>query len=384
MSQYITGAGSSCWGCLEDTYGAGIPDGTTTSDTSLINMTSESISTTYNRLEEGTLLASKTRPAQDLASVTVSGGISTIFKPDFADFIFEWAMGKKSTTASTDYSWYTGYTVNEYTLANPDEDLPSAALYLNRSLPKKGGLPQNFLFDGLTVSSVAFDCTAQDFVKADINISGRNETLENDDPSPAAPSSTGTGSYKCTSARLIHKPAGTQNLQAWFLQDTNNVWYFPWNTCPAGQVWDVSRTQFTIDNGLEEAPATYCSGLYANQPSHGQRGVTLACEVPYSQSFEDFRQDYYANTDPDNLALLLTFGTKEEHDFTISGATSADDVTIKVPDHQIFILIPNVNIDGADANVGGQGLINSNFNGTALSIGNVEPLKVIKADYNAN
>lgn len=384
MSKYITGAGSSCWGCLEDTYGAGIPDGTQTADTSLINMTSESISTTYNRLEEGTLLASKTRPAQDLASVTVSGGISTIFKPDFADFVLEWAMGKKvNTTDDTaddyvDYSWYTGYDVIEYNLADPDEDLPSAALYLNRSLPKKDGLPQNFLFDGLTVSSVAFDCTAQDFVKADINISGRNETLENAAPSPSAPTNSSIGSYKCTSARLIKKVAGTQNLQAWFLQDSQDKYYFDWEDCPAGQVWDVSRTQFTIDNGLEDAPATYCSGLYANQPSHGQRGVTLACEVPYSQSFEDFRQQYYANTNPDNLALLLAFCTKDEHPETING------VTVKVPDHQIFIIIPNVNIDGADANVGGQGLINSNFNGTALSIGNVEPLKVIKADYNAN
>ena len=375
MSQYITGAGSSCWGCLEDTYGAGIPVGTTTADTSLINMTSESISTTYNRLEEGTLLASKTRPAQDLSSVTVSGGISTIFKPDFAEFVFEWAMGKINENA--DYTWYDGYDVIEYNLADPDEDLPSAALYLNRSLPKKGtpAKPQNFLYDGLTVSSVAFDCTAQDFVKADINVNGRKEVLENADPSPAAPASSGTGSYKCTSARLIKKVAGTHNLQAWFLEDTNNKYYFDWADCPAGQVWDVSRTQFTIDNGLEEAPATYCSGLYANQPSHGQRNVTLACEVPYSQSFEDFRQQYYANTNPDNLALLLAFCTKDEHNETINGTT------VKVPDHQVFIIIPNVNIDGADANVSGQGLINSNFTGTALSIGNVEPLKVIKADY---
>lgn len=371
MSQYITGAGSSCWGCLETTYGAGIPAGTTTADTSLINMTSESISTTFNRLEEGTLLASKTRPAQDLASVAVSGGISTVFKPDFADFVFEWAMGKENEDA--DYSWYTGYDVIEYNLADPEEALPSAALYLNRSLPKKNNLPQNFLYDGLTVSSIAFDCTAQDFVKADINVNGHNETLENAAPSPAAPSNSGTGSYKCTSARLIKKAAGTEDLEDWF-----DNGYFPWDACPAdvlNKVWDVSRAQLTIDNGLEDAPATYCSGLYANQPTHGQRSVTLSCEVPYSQSFEDFRQQYYANTNPDNLALLLAFCTKETHKETF-GTEEKD-----VPDHQVFIIIPNVNIDGADANVSGQGLINSNFTGTALSIGSVEPIKIIKADY---
>lgn len=376
MSQYITGAGSSCWGCLETTYGAGFPSGAQTADTSLVNMTSESISTTYNRLEEGTLLASKTRPAQDLASVTVSGGISTIFKPDFADFVLEWAMGKKSNTTDdtaddyVDYSWYVDYDVSEYLLADPDEDLPSAVLYLNRSLPKKNNLPQNFLYDGLTISSLAFDCTAQDFVKADINVNGHNETLQNANPSPAAPDNSSIGSYKCTSARLIKKAAGTDDLEDWF--DNR---YFPWDVCPSDvlhKVWDVSRAQLTIDNGLEDAPATYCSGLYANQPSHGQRSVTLACEVPYSDSFEEFRQQYYANTNPDNLALLLAFCTKETH------KEDGKDI----PDHQIFIIIPNVNIDGADANVSGQGLINSNFTGTALSIGSVEPIKIVKADYN--
>ena len=375
MSQYITGAGSACWGSLEQTYGAGFPSGATAK---LINMTSESISTTYNRLEEGTLLASKTRPAQDLSSVAVSGGISTILKPDFTDFLMEWALGKKNTGA--DYSWYIDYDVNEYLLADTDEDLPSAALYLDRSLPRKNNLPQNFKFDGMTISSINLDCPAQDFVSCDINVNGHKEELENANPNPSKPANSSDGSYKCTMARLIHMTAGTDDLEDWFSKDDNDVPYFAWDSCPVGEVWDVARTQFSVDNGLEDVPATYCSGLYSNQPSHGQRAVTLSCEVPYSQSFEDFRQQYYASTNPDNLALLLAFTTKEEHDesLTIGGVAT----TVKAPDHQLFVIIPNVSIDGAAANVGGQGLINATFNGTALSIGNTEPVKVIKADYN--
>ena len=240
-------------------------------------------------------------------------------------------------------------------MADPNDDLPSAALKLTRG-------EQAFLFNGLTVSSLTLDCTAQDFVKADINVNGHDEFYN---PSVSdKPANTAEGSYKCTQARLINATAGAD--------DISDFTSFAWDTCPAGSVYDVSRAVLTIDNGLEDAPATYCSGLLSNQPSHGQRSVTLSCEVPYSDSFEAFRQAYYANEEAPNLALMLAFATKK----TITGSGA--------PAEQVYIIIPNVSIDGADANVGGQGLINGNFTGTALSIGNTEPVKIIVRHSTSN
>ena len=338
MSQFISGSASKCWGGTEATYGSG-----SYSSASLLNMTSESLSTTYSKIEEGTLLATKTRPSQELGSVTVSGGISTILKPDFIDFVLEWAMG--ATDSEESYA-PSGFDVTSYILADPASQLPSAALKLVRGT-------QNFLYSGLTVSSLALDCTAGDFVKCDINVSGQKElytgTYDDD------PSATETGSYRCLKAKLYYATADSD--------EPTNFDSLNWNACST-HTYDVQRTQLTIDNGLEEVPQTYCSGLYANRPIHGQRSVTVSCEMPYSAEFETFRRAYYANENAPNLALMLTFCTKEE---TVAGT----------PDHQVIIIIPNVNLDDANANVNGQTLINANFSGSALSVGDTEPIKVL-------
>ena len=377
MSAYIAGAGSAAWAGTEQTYGAGYYD-----NASLINLTSESLAASYNRLDEGTLLASKTRPAQDLGSVDVSGGISSVLKYDFIQWLLKSTLGIESSVTSGDTLGYykTGYTTKKYTLAAPGTTLPSSWLRLLRGT-------QGFDYDGLVIGSTTFDCTAQDFVKADINFNGRKETYAGPQGVSAGdwtawnatkPSNDTVGSYKCTKARLFsHAAAGTDTdfgledfaTYVAAIEDIN------WNdsACPAQQVWDVSRTQLTIDNGLEDVPATYCSGLYGNEPTFGQRSVTINCEVPYSASFEAFRQANYAKEDADNLALLLAFSSKETH-------TEGTNNEYTIPDHEVIVIIPNVSFDSASANVGGQGLINGSFTGTALSVGEVEPITILVRD----
>lgn len=359
MSQILSGSASKCWGGKEATYGSG-----SYSAANLINMTSESLSTTYSKIEEGTLLATKTRPSQELGSVTVSGGVSTILKPDFVDFAFEWTMGTKKTIVAsspgdgeTTDNYDEHYDSVEYTLAPASgasgNYLPSAALKLVRG-------NQNFLYNGLTVSSLSLDCTAGDFVKADINVTGQKELYSgswSDCPSP-----TDTGSYRCLKAKLYYADADSDELSNF---DTLN-----WNTCST-HTYDVTRTQLTIDNGIETVPQTYCSGVYANQPIYGQRNVSVSCEMPYSAEFETFRRAYYANENASNLSLMLTLCTKDTIDIGTVGSPNV------VPKYQILVIIPNVNLDDASANVGGQGLINANFSGTALSVSDTEPIKVI-------
>lgn len=374
MSSYISGAGSAAWAGVETAYGAGYQN-----NASLLNMTGESLSSTFNMLDEGTLLASKTRPAQDLGSVDVSGSINTVLKYDFINWLMKATMGIEESVASADPDYRSGYTTKRYKLAAPGGDLASSWLRLMRGT-------QGFDYDGMIIGSTALDCTAQDFVKADINFTGRKETYAGPGPAGAHALNWGTwkatkpandtvGSYKCTRARLFnHAAAGTTPIGvsdfSTYLAAFNDI---DWSesSCPAQQVWDVSRAQLTIDNGLEDVPATYCSGLYGNEPTFGQRTVTLSCEVPYSQSFENFRQANYAKENADNLALMLAFCSKETH----TEVDGTDEYTF--PDHEVIILIPNVSFDSAAANVSGQGLINGSFTGTALSVGTVEPITVL-------
>jgi hypothetical protein len=347
MSGYITGQGSAAWAVKEASYGVA-PSSPTYN---LINMTGETMSATYNKLDEATLIGSKTLPEQDLGSVTVSGGISTILKPGFADWLFEVTLGNK--TSST-HSSSNHFDVNTYKLANVGTALPTSQMRLQRGT-------KQFEYQGLTIGTLTLNCTAGDFVKADVDFKGYKEVY-NSSTAWTVPSGDGKASYKCTKARLVSATAGTS---------TESGFNWDWDTCPADTVYDIKGATVTFDNGLEDTPATYCSGLYANQPVNGQRAVTVQCDVPYSASFEAFRQQYYASENPDKIALMLGFCSKETISYTEGGST------VTVPKEQVMVILPNISITSMSANVSGQGLIDGSFNGTALSVGSTEPVIVL-------
>lgn len=356
MSRYITGQGSKAFAGFENGYTT--PE--TTPSYSLLAMTGESMTATYNKLQEDTLIGTKTLPDQDLGSVETSGGISSILKPAFVDWFMKGTLGLFDTTASgTTTSEGITTVTNVYKLAAVDADLPTSEMYLARGT-------QHFKYDGLTISSATLNCTAQDFVKVDINFNGHKETYISStaDWNTAQGRIDGTyadlSSYKCTKAKLFHADAGSDSIGA-FTDFGEN-----WDACPTGTVYDVESATVTFDNGLENTPATYCSGIYANQPVHGQRSVTIQCNVPYSgyetNGFEKFRQDYYANENADKLALMLVFCSK--------------DMVDTEPQEQVFVVFPNISITEMSANVSGQGLIDGSFTGTALSVGSKEPVIV--------
>lgn len=350
MSRYITGQGSKAFAGFE--YGYATPE--TTPSYSLLAMTGESMTATYNKLQEDTLIGTKTLPDQDLGSVETSGSISSILKPAFVDWLMKATLGELHDTTIDQ-----GATINTYYLAAVDADLPTSEMYLARGT-------QHFKYDGLTISSATLNCTAQDFVKVDINFNGHQETYIssatdwNTAQGRIDETYAGLSSYKCTKAKLFHATAGSDDIGDFTDFDED------WDACPTGTVYDIESATVTFDNGLENTPATYCSGIYANQPVHGQRSVTIQCSVPYSgyetDGFEKFRQDYYANENAGKLALMLVLCSK--------------DMIGSEPKEQVFVVFPNISITEMSANVSGQGLIDGSFTGTALSVGSKEPVIV--------
>ena len=368
MSQYISGSSSKIGAVKETVFDQQYSPISGRPASTALRMTSESLSSTYNRLDEGILMASKTAPQQDLGSVGVSGGINVVLNPSFIDWILEAGLGVKENTTPSNQP-ESGATLAEYTytLADPDADIPSSALELWRG-------NEGFFYTGMTVSTLSIDATAQDFVKADISFNGTRENWISANPSDSKVGpSTNLGSYKCTKARLYNNTADCDEVSDF----TNLGWDD--SSCPANTVYDVEKAVLSIDNGLETTPATYCSGLYANQPTHGQRTVSLTCNVPYSTGFETFRQSYYANENAAPLALMLCFGSKEQITYVPYG--EVDSVT--EPAHQVLVVLPNVQITSASANASGAGLIDGSYVGTALSIGTTEPIKVVVRTYTA-
>lgn len=309
---YRVGSGSVCQSGLQSAWGT-----PATPDT-LINMTGETIKVTVTKGDEGNLLANKTRDQADVMSVKVDGGISTILRPEFADWVFEAVMGGKSD--------------NVYTLAEPNTELPLSTILLSR-----GGIAKTY--PDVTIKSIKISAAAQDYVKVDIDIMGVKELSAGDEGAKTVQSLSFTlPSYRCTQATLKYAAGGTSKTSI-------------------TQTICVESCDITIDNGLEESPATYCSGLFSSRPVMGRRTVTVDFSIPYSDAMDTFRKTYYMDGSSPTVALLLRFTTSDA-------------------DESIEIYIPNVSITSADGNVGGTGIIESSYSGEALSVGNAEPITV--------
>lgn len=303
-----TGVGTIAQAGIQTTFGTSVVP------TAKLNLSSESITVTQNKTDEGNLLASKTAAQRDLVSVDVGGGMSLILRPEFADWLFQAALGVGSD--------------NVYTLAAPNADLPISTLVVSR-----GGIVKTY--PDITISSLTINATAQDYVKVDIELTGTKELDSSDSGAQTVQSLSFTlPSYKCTSAVLKYGTAGAT---------------------PSTTIC-VENTQISINNNLQESPATYCTGLYKGRPAPGLREVGVNFQLPFSSDTDTFRSTYYKTEDA-TLSLELTFTTSDA-------------------DESITILLPHVCLTSGDNNVGGTGIIEASFAGIALSVDDDEPITV--------
>ena len=309
---YRVGTGSVCQAGLQSAWGTPV-----TPDT-LLNLTGESIKTTVEKGDEGNLLASKTRNQADVMSVKVEGSLSLILRPEFVDWLLEAALGGKND--------------NVYTLVPPNTELPVSTILLSR-----GGIVKTY--PDVTVKSIKISAAAQDYVKVDIDLAGVRELNAGETGAQTVQTISFTlPSYRCTQATLKYAAGGTAKGSV-------------------TQTICVKECNIGIDNGTEDAPATYCSGLYAGRPVPGLRVVSVDFSIPYSDAVDTLRNTYYKDPASPTVALLLKFTTSD-------------------PDENIEVYIPHVSITSADGNVGGTGIIDSSFSGEALSVGGTEPITI--------
>lgn len=187
------------------------------------------------------------------------------------------------------------------------------------------------------MKSIKLSAAAHDYVKVDIDLSGVNELSAGEEGAKTIQNLSFTlPSYRCTQATLYYGDAGSST--------------FTHSLC-------VENCDISIDNGMEDAPVTYCTGFYAGRPVMGLRSVTVDFSIPYGDEVDTFRKTYYTNPESPSLALKLVFTTSDT-------------------DENIEIYMPNVNITSASGNVGGTGIIDSSFSGEVLSVGTAEPVTV--------
>lgn len=310
----------------------------TLSDKTLINMTSESINYTVNKEAEGSLVGTKTEQSRDITSYVVDGSISSILKPEFADFVFNQAMGV-ATSGTNEVT---------YTLAEAGASLPLSDVVVRRGSFESSNWNVKEYPD-VTISSLTLTAPAQQYVTLDMNITGSREIGSDFSDASTDYKFNGIdntlkftkGSYRCTSASMVFGNAGSDPTVG--------------ETC-----FPVESTTITIDNGISASPATYCSGFYAEQPTMGQRSVSVDFSIPYGVLAENFRKQYYVAEN--DVALKLKFTSKD----------SADEY--------VEIVLPKVSLTAGSGNVGSADLIDTSFSGVALTPTsgdfNNEPIKV--------
>jgi len=311
---YKVGTGSVCQVAKQTTWG------TSVAPAALVNMTSESFKISIEKGDEGNLFASKTANQRDLTAIGLDGSVSTILRPEFADWLFECLCGVASTT-----------TPKEYTLQEPNLDLPISTFVISR-----GGIVKTY--PDVTIKSAKLSAAAHDYVKCDIDLVGVKELSVGDTGAQAVdPTITYTKpSYRCTSAVLYYGTEGSSTLT---------------------QTLNVENCDITIDNAVEMAPACYDSGFYNERPVMGRRAVTIDFSIPYQESVDTFKKTYYQSETSPSLAMKLKFTTSDTSE-------------------KIELYMPHINITSGDANVNGTGVIDSSFSGEVLSIGSDEPITV--------
>ena len=308
---FYTGVGTNLQFGKEASFGA------SAQATATVNLTSESIVESYEKGDEGSLLASKTATDKDVLGVSVGGSVSFVLRPEFAGLLFHGAMGGADAVTEATGGFY-NHTIN---LCNVNEDLPSFTFKMDRKAKKA-------IYAGCTISTLQLDCAAGDYVKGSFDIVGTSEITGTFDEV----STYSIPSYRCVGA-------------------TCNV---------DGSEFDISSATIKIDNGLVEAPKTFSSGLYKGQPQHGKRTVTVDFEIPYSRDLDN---------------QVVVWRTKDTVPFTITlNANNHND------EYSLTITLPHVTLDSYSRSVGGTGLITASGSGEALSKGSDEPITVVIKD----
>ena len=330
MSKYMMGSGTKAVGKL-----------TSALSNSTIDLTSESLSETYNYQSPESLLASKTASSRDLQNITIEGSISALMRPESIDWMLEASLGKKGDFEATE-----GLTEAHpgFMLASVNTDLPKSEIDIMRGTVGK-------VYKGLVARSVTMNFPAQEYATIDIDFVGNEAVTDTNQIS--APNFT-KPAFRVNHSKLVFATKDSsktfdeheQEMLLKCLQDACGEGYF-----------DAENFNISIDNGVESAPSTFCTGLFAGDAIMGKRSVTCDFTLPYSSDVENFRKQFYAVNTEGAPDFMLAFAC-------VNG------------NEALSVFIPSAHVTSIPVNVGGEGIIETTISIEALSKIGEEPILI--------
>ena len=330
MSKYMVGSGTKAVGKLASA-----------SLNSTIDLTSESLSETYNYQSPESLLASKTASSRDLQNITIEGSISALMRPESIDWMLEASLGKKG-----DFDAAEGLVEAHpgFMLAKVNADLPKSEIDIMRGTVGK-------VYKGLVARSVTMNFPAQEYATIDIDFVG-NEAVT-DTSQVSAPNFT-KPAFRVNHSKLVF--AARDSIKDVDTQEQEMLMKCLEDACGEGY-FDAENFTVSIDNGVESAPATFCTGLFAGDAIMGKRSVTCDFTLPYSSDVENFRKQFYAVNTEGAPDFMLAFAC-------VNG------------NEAISVFIPSAHVTSIPVNVGGEGIIETTISIEALSKIGEEPILI--------
>ena len=330
MSKYMVGSGTKAVGKLASA-----------SLNNTIDLTSESLSETYNYQSPESLLASKTASSRDLQNITIEGSISALMRPESIDWMLEASLGKKGDFEATE-----GLTEAHpgFMLASVNTDLPKSEIDIMRGTVGK-------VYKGLVARSVTMNFPAQEYATIDIDFVG-NEAVT-DTSQISAPNFT-KPAFRVNHSKLVF--AARDSSKTVDEQEQEMLLKCLADACGEGY-FDAENFNVSIDNGVESAPATFCTGLFAGDAIMGKRSVTCDFTLPYSSDVENFRKQFYAVSNDGAPDFMLAFAC-------VNG------------NEALSVFIPHAHVTSIPVNVGREGLIETTISIEALSKGSDEPILI--------
>jgi len=298
--------------------------GTPVADTMLINFTSESMGPELTKTEEENLLAGYGPAAFDLMGVKAGGEISAVLKPENAGYLMYAAMGGTDTV-----SVVTGQQVHTMVMQTAAAALRSFTIFVDRKQAIKK-------YSGCKMATLKISAKAGDYVKVSTTWKGKDEA-------------TGTIATSTIPSLKAYKFIGA-------------------TVVAGGTTLDVTGFDLTYDNNLEDGPQTSTSGLYASEPAHGKRKISLTIEMPYDANSENiYTTNYITDTVISSIVLHLE-------------SPSIIATTYK---YRMDITLNNVAITSQAHNIGSAGIITTSITGEATEVGATKPLTAVIYDGTA-
>lgn len=265
--------------------------------TQRIAVSSESLSYSANKTEEGLLTGGVGKSMVETMSLHTEGDISTLAKPQSVGYILGGLTGSEEVASEADENSKYKHTFKP--IGNKESDsLPSFSFTVNRGINTQ-------VYTGTKFNSVSFSAAAEDRLQLTLSTVGKNEEQN--------------GSLN-------------ENLKP----ETNKAFKFHQASVlmDGSKIADITSIQFDYNNNLDSSVFTTDTGLYCKEMECGTREVTAQFEALYTTNTEAIRNNKFKTDalvsikiefkDDDNNSLVFSISQAQITEMATPTATGAE------------------------------------------------------------